>query len=286
MKNICAGIVLYNPSIKQLEKNINAIFEQVEAVLLVDNNSDNINEINRIIKKYPNCHIIENKKNLGIAKALNQLCSKAYKDHYEWILTLDQDTICPNNLIEEMSKYTGRKDVGIICPAVHYSGLKNKKNRKDQDSEPETTVVKACMTSASLTRLDVWKEVKGFRNDYFIDFVDNEYCLKIKIKGYKVLRVNKCCISHQLGYTGVISFLGKKIKFTRHKPIRYYYMIRNNRVFIKEYSAYLPVIKELIKLWYILICGLLFSDRKAETLHYIILGYKHGISHRMGALED
>jgi len=45
---VCAGIVLYNPSLDRLKENIKSIYNQVEEVFVVDNASNNLMEI----KKY------------------------------------------------------------------------------------------------------------------------------------------------------------------------------------------------------------------------------------------
>ena len=41
VKKICAGIVLYNPEIDLLKKNIEAIADQVDCIYLFDNGSKN-----------------------------------------------------------------------------------------------------------------------------------------------------------------------------------------------------------------------------------------------------
>lgn len=39
---VLAGIVLYNPEIGRLQENIDAIYQQVDTVLLIENGSSNI----------------------------------------------------------------------------------------------------------------------------------------------------------------------------------------------------------------------------------------------------
>lgn len=282
MDGICAGIVSYNPDIERLRLNVSAICSQVSKVYIVDNGSSNLSEVNHLAGVFSNVNTITNKENLGIATALNQLCEAADKDQYHWILTLDQDTVCSENLIEQLSRYIDREDVGIISPAVRYEGWDS---LEIQASSSDCEEVKACMTSGSLTRIKAWKRVKGFREEYFIDFVDNEFCMKLRLAQYKIIRVNSCAMSHQLGESGTFNFLGvKKIKYTRHAPWRFYYMIRNNRAFIEEYKGHLPVYKEYLKLWYILLKGVLFSKEKRKTIYYIRTGYRDGRAHNLGKL--
>ena len=44
---IAAGIVLYNPDIDRLKKNLEVIESQVEKVFLVDNHSNNLEEVKK-----------------------------------------------------------------------------------------------------------------------------------------------------------------------------------------------------------------------------------------------
>lgn len=269
MSEICAGIVTFQPEISRLNQNLSIVTVQADTVFVVDNNSKNLNEIKRLITSFSNVVLIENKHNNGIAKALNQMCAAAEKEGFEWILTLDQDTLIPSEMVSVFRNHISNPNIGVICPAVYYEGWNNNLKSKNV-----TEYVYACMTSASLTKVQAWKNVGGFREDYFIDFVDNEFCMKLGLNKYKVLRINACQINHQLGDSGIKKFLGLKIRYSRHSPLRLYYMARNNYSFIREYADHLPILKEWIKLIYVLGQGLLFSDTKREAIRFIKEGLR------------
>ena len=110
----CAGIVTYNPDITRLVENINAIYNQVDNVIIVDNNSKNIAEIEQIVLNYLHICLIKSKCNEGIATALNKMMKKAKELHYTWCLTLDQDSIVPENIIEDFSKYVNIDGISTI----------------------------------------------------------------------------------------------------------------------------------------------------------------------------
>ena len=74
---ISAGIVLFEPDILRLKQNVEAIKTDVEHIFLVDNGSKNINEVKSIFENDSKISFILNEENLGIAKALNQLCEIA-----------------------------------------------------------------------------------------------------------------------------------------------------------------------------------------------------------------
>ena len=280
MPRICAGIVLFNPEIDRLRKNISNICNQVMHVFIVDNASQNVNEVIGLLEEFSNVSLVKNNDNMGIATALNQLCQKADSECFEWILTLDQDSVCDVNLIKNMVPYTDNESLGIICPAIEYE-IQTKQDK----NVPITEYVYACMTSASLTRLKAWRNVGGFREDYFIDFVDNEFCMKLAINKYKILRVNKCHLSHRLGEIREFKTIcGKNIKVTTHSPLRFYYMARNNAVFIKEYKKYLNVPKEYIKLIYILVGGVIRAHNKKDTFQHIKKGLNDAKVLQMGKI--
>ena len=281
MLNVCSGIVTYNPKINRLKANIKSVSKQTKKVWVIDNNSSNILEIAKLIDDFSNVVLIQNTHNYGIAHALNQMCELAEKDAYDWILTLDQDTIIPSEMLCIFAPYTNDSFNGIICPAVCYDGW----DEMPMSFKRETQYVYACMTSASLTRIEAWKIVGGFKTDYFIDYVDNEFCMKLGLQGYGVLRVNKTCINHQLGESGIKKCLFLKLKYTKHSPIRLYYMARNNLAFIKEYKGHLPIVKEYLKLFYVLLQGVCFSDDKTESFKNIKMGLRDAKNGNLGELQ-
>ncbi|MCI8416499.1 MAG: glycosyltransferase family 2 protein [Lachnospiraceae bacterium] len=278
--SIGAVIIAFNPEMSRLQENINAIIAQVNEIIVVDNASDNLVEIERYIQNLENVFLIKMVSNCGIARALNEGVRYLQKKGYEWALTLDQDSVCPSDLIRGMLHHLENSRYGILCPKIQYEGWKSWK------SDPKETLeeVKACMTSGSLTRVSAWKKVGGFSEEYFIDFVDNDFCEKLKIAGYKIIRVNSVVLKHQLGDAREKTILGVVIRYTYHNPWRYYYMTRNNLYFIKKYRERLNVPKEYLKVLYIIMKGLGFEKNKIEVLRYVKKGFQDALRDKMGEL--
>ncbi len=285
MSRYAAGITLYNPEIDRLQKNIAAIIPQVEKVYIVDNASQNISAF---ISQYENderVKIIKNDENLGIARALNQMCSAALEDGFDWILTLDQDSICEDDIIEKYSCYTDREDVAIITP------------RFSDDNEPQSIsssgfapfeFVERCNTSASLIRLSVYKEVGGFDDIMFIDFVDFDFCASVIENGYFILRDNASVLHHQLGSAKEITFfipigrlLGiKKLQkplFTyNHSPLRTYYYVRNIRYFSYKHRQYFSPRYNMKVCFRWLSLKFLFEKERCKKISASIKGFIDG----------
>ena len=281
MSKICAGIVSFCPEISRLKQSLQSVTAQAEKVFVVDNHSENLSEVKKLVMSFPNVALLENEQNNGIAKALNQMCELAEKEGYEWILTLDQDSLIPKDLLKIFQNYLSEEKIGIICPAVYYEGWEKK-----AESRPPTEYVSACMTSASLTKIQAWKEVGGFREEYFIDYVDNEFCMKLRLHQYKVLRINGCQMHHQLGDSGIKKIFGLKLHYSRHSPLRLYYMARNNYAFIREYAKSLPLLKEYLKLVYVLLLEFLFSKQKRKAIRFIRYGLRDARKGISGAYRE
>ena len=141
----------------------------------MDNGSDNIKSIEDcVLKNWKNITIIKNGKNEGIAKALNQMFEFAIEQQYEYVLTLDQDSVCPDNIIEEYNKYLDEHKLGSLCPQCVDRNFKSELNNED------VIEVDKCITSASLVPVSAWNDVGGFNEELFIDFVDHDFCAKLK----------------------------------------------------------------------------------------------------------
>lgn len=79
MRKIYAGIVSFNPDVKRLKQNIEAITPQVDDVVVFENGSDRQREITETIK---GVRFIHAATNLGMAAALNRLLSWGKQQGY------------------------------------------------------------------------------------------------------------------------------------------------------------------------------------------------------------
>lgn len=274
MDKIASGIILYNPDIVRLKENLDSIYKQVELIVLVDNCSNNIEEIEREVNIYKNIVMIKNKNNKGIAAALNQAVSICKERGYDWILTLDQDSVCPENIIEEYSKYTGMKNIGIISPYIIDRNIKI--NKKSNDNKKYEYIEK-CITSASLTNIYVWDLIGKFDEEMFIDMVDFDYCKRIIINGYKIIRVNTVELLHEIGNIVEHKLFGINIMVKNHSAFRKYYISRNTIYYTRKYENRINLIKSYMRVLKIAILVLFYEKDKFNKLKNIAKGFKDGV---------
>lgn len=244
-----AGIVLFNPERNRLRENINAILPQVQKLILVDNGSTNVGEILTEYEKNSKIQIIQLGSNLGIAVAQNQICAFAETELFEWAITLDQDSVVPNNLVAEYKNVIEAFDdnVGMICPKIidrNFGEITYGKIHEGVEEVPQ------CIASASAIRISAWKKVGGFYEPLFIDAVDFDMCWSLREHGYKILRINDVKLLHEVGHSKVVQFAGKERLILNHSPLRYYYIMRNSFLVGRRHCRLLRNLKADIRLVY------------------------------------
>ena len=269
---ILAGITLFNPDVARLEENISSIYGQVDRVICVDNGSDNIKNIEDcVLNNWKNITIIKNGKNEGIAKALNQMFEFAIEQQYEYVLTLDQDSVCPDNIIEEYNKYLDEHKLGPLCPQCVDRNFKSELNNED------VIEVDKCITSASLVPVSAWNDVGGFNEELFIDFVDHDFCAKLKEHGYRILQIGSVKLSHELGKGKKYSILGVKFTALNHSAMRKYYMVRNWIYYMNEHKDIINLKAEKKSYRLFFFKTLIFEDDKLKKMKQMLKGRRDGI---------
>lgn len=269
---ILAGITLYNPEIERLLENISAIAPLVREVVCIDNGSKNIEEIEKSIEsKWKNVTFVKNEVNEGVARALNKMFVYAKEHSYEYVITLDQDSVCPSNIVDEYRKYMHLADWGTLCPVTidrnFASVLKDDKEYNEIDR---------CITSASIVPVSVWEKVGGFCEELFIDFVDHDFCAKLMVNGYKIIQINSIKLLHELGNGKHYSIFGVQFTALNHSAFRKYYIVRNWIYYMEQYKEIIDVKSEKKSYRLFFFKTLLFENSKIKKMKMMLKGRRDG----------
>lgn len=278
-------VVLYNPDIDILN-NIKSYIDKLEKLYIVDN-SENINKklIDKIKQISDKCVYINNNGNKGIAYALNVGANKAIENNANWLLTMDQDSSFENENLDNLLKFTynieNYKHIGIVSP-LHSTHLNVVREKIDKE---EVLVV---MTSGNLVNLDIFKKIGPFKEYYFIDSVDTEYCLRLNINNYKIVRYNRSILEHNLGELTIHkTIFNKELRLYNHNKIRKYYITRNKLLIVKEYFRHYPK----LGLSYIKsILGdmknvIFHEEEKIEKIKYMLKGVYDFFTNKLGKIQ-
>ena len=269
---IPVGVVLYNPDIKRLQENISSVSQHAAEIVLVDNHSSNQHEIKRAVAEYSNIYFLANQKNEGIAKALNQICAHTLSRGYEYVITLDQDSVCPPEMFEEYDKLLPNPEIGIICPVI-----RDRNHDLEQLVYAEAyTEISRCITSASLVCLKVWQVVGGFDESMFIDGVDFDFCDRVRQCHYKIIRANSVILLHEIGHIQIRRFLFWKVRVKNHGAFRKYYIARNTVYLARKRGSVALYIKAYLQVLKQAGIVLLYETDKKEKLRKMYRGMLDG----------
>ncbi|MDP8219669.1 MAG: glycosyltransferase family 2 protein [Candidatus Theseobacter exili] len=274
MNRVIAIIVTYNADIERLKNNLSAIIEQVDDVLIIDNGSTNIKDIQKLTKLF-DFMITANKQNRGIAIALNQGLECATLHGFEYALTLDQDSISAKGMVEELKKgFLKNDNIAIVGPEIQDLN----KDERIQSSD-EFVYVSSLITSGSLCNVAKLKAVGGFDDRLFIDCVDFEICWRLRLNGYLIVKNKNVVLNHTIGKRTKNRFIYRNVYALNHNATRVYYMARNRIYILKKYRGLQGVKfpKELFGLFKR--CGgiVLYESDKYNKIISTIKGIRDGI---------
>lgn len=292
-QKMAAGIVLFNPDdLERLEKSVQSVLKQIKRVYIFDNSTKKYN-----IDFLKNVTYMSENANRGIAYALNRIMEQAKCDGYAWVVTMDQDSILPNGIVRDYVEHLKLAQIGIICPQV----VDRRRTYMEIDDNDNNEYIDMCITSASCTSIEAWEKIGRYDDKLFIDLVDNDFCKRLIISGYKILRLNKWVLDQEFGkiipkspriqqfWVKVSKILHNKnlAKFSYKKsvsPMRVYFTCRNIIYLNKKLKKYGPTAYENYNcnsyLGFIvsfIVPSFLRADQKMKVLKAIITGTYDGL---------
>jgi rhamnosyltransferase len=238
---VCAVITTFHPSGDVLE-TVSQLLAQVQGLVVVDNGSDarELEPLRKLRQALP-FELIENRENLGIAEALNQAVRWAKSNGYEWITFFDQDSKTTDGYIREMlatwQAHPERDRVASLHPKyVDPNTGREPAVRRAKDGGPVVS-----MTSGSLMPLWIFDKIGCFASEYFIDWVDFEYCFRIRKAGYLIADSRTAVLLHVAGNPEREgSFVGLTFRPTNYSVTRRYYVSRNRIAVFRKYLTTFP----------------------------------------------
>jgi len=262
-----AVIVSFNGGQKVL-RTIDALVGQVGHVHVVDNSSDAESlSVLRQRSRQPRISVSWLAENRGIGYALNVGIRIARKYGYRWLLTMDQDSIADGAMIQAYADVVD-KDPSLACLTPQYS-------EHELEAGPEVRKVDYAITSGNLVRMDVFKTIGTYDEEFFIDCVDFDFSLRVRRAGFSIVMVGAARMQHALGDREcTIPVIGRVHTF--HSPLRRYYIYRNGFYLTSRYAGEYPsfVCKLALVNALYLFTILLFGDQRLKSMRYIIYGLR------------
>lgn len=285
--NTAAVVVTYHPD-ADFPSRLEHILSEVDAVLIVDNGSSEseLSMIKTVISQ--GVYLISNGENLGVASALNQGLKWAEEHGYSWLLTMDQDTVLDTGSMQTYSAVyescSGKRNIAMIG-ANYIDRLTRLPLVPPNESSIWSDIV-SLITSGTLMNIAAASEIGMFREDFFVDYLDTEFCLRARQKGFDIVVSNQPLMEHTIGFPRWHYFLGRKLITPHLVPERRYYMSRNFIVLAKEYRRLEPQMIKQLAITRIkeTILILMFERYKFSKIVLTLRGLCDALAGRMGKL--
>ena len=173
---------------------------------------------------------------MGFAQANNFGVKSARNAGHQYVLLLNNDTVVKPGAIQELKITLANEKVGVVGPAMPYfdnpdtlwaAGGKVSKALVTIDGirtphQTRIAPVDYLPGAALMTRLDLWDEIGGLPERYFLAFEEAHYALEVSKRGYKVVVNTEALVFHKVGMS------------SDRQPMYYYNTVRN-RIRFGEY---------------------------------------------------
>lgn len=255
---------------------------QFEAVFLVDNTASVAEPA--FSEEHPRLHRQNNSQNAGLGVALNQGCRAAVAAGFEWVVTLDQDTQLDPCFLEAMIQAWRASEERPALLGCNYLSVSRGRYKIRFNGDKALRSVKTVITSGTLMHLATWSSLGGFREDFFIDAIDHEICLRARGAGFHVAIYPEPLMEHVIGTPSAHdSIIGAMLPYS-HSPLRNYTNARNTTCVLLQYSLREPLwsLRRMAGLTAELLAIAVLEKNKRQRLLLFFKGVGHGLTRRMG----
>ncbi|MCC6657722.1 MAG: glycosyltransferase family 2 protein [Rhodocyclaceae bacterium] len=279
---LCAIVVSYFPDARFAEY-LRGIQTQCDSVIIVDNGSSGPSrDLLRGLHGGRVC-LHEMGRNTGLGAALNQGIAQARGLGYPWVLLFDQDSL---PLADMAACFAGILAVHPRPERIALIGSRFiDRNRESPPSPqpaqgPAWSEQRRVITSGMLLALDAYDDIGPFREDFFIDTIDHDFCYRARRKGWLILKTDDALLSHSVGHYRRHRFLGLEVWRSHHSALRCYFMTRNPMILAREERAYAKLARGAVKALKNAFLVLLLEEDKAGKIRATLAGCAHGLAGR------
>ncbi len=301
---IAAIIVAYNPEAEGFIALLHSLSAQVERLIIVDNspahNDAAFNLVLQSATRLDELYFVRLGDNLGIATALNVGIELALAEGATHVLLSDQDSLPASDMVSGLIKslnelQSNELRVGAVGPTftdLHtqltypfQAGIPGRffyGHRAPTADKPYVEAI-TLITSGTLIPVEVLRHVGLMREDFFIDFVDTEWCHRARSQGYQLFGTGAACMYQRMGEDRLRVWYLRWRYESAYSPLRIYYRLRN---FIALWKLdYISWRWKIRSSWYplgIVYSHVVFGKQRVACLGKALKGAWHGLIGRMG----
>lgn len=289
---VCAVITTFRPD-DGFPERVARIRAQVGLTVIVDDGGcpENVGRLKQWFGDDRGIRVHHNSENRGIAASLNTGVAIASHAGYNWILTLDDDTRVAPEMVETLISWWTRLAgeaarplavMGMSARDPYHGQVDNRRDVNRQGFAEKRHLA----TSGCLMSLEAYRAIGPFREEFFIDWVDYDYCLRARRQGFLVIKLSQVGMIHPVGRITEHRFGWFKMQTGNYPPFRRYYWYRNSLILAREYLFIDPIFstallaKQILTVFLILLC----EKNRKEKLRFILHGIVDGWRRKLGKI--
>lgn len=284
-------VVLFNPSADVVDA-VSKLTVTAPHVIVVDNSAVTDEAVQRALAD-AGVTVVANTNRGGLAGAYNRGVDEMLGRDVDAVFFLDQDSEVESTFFDDMLEpVEGELDeafvigptiaeirMGITMPA--YPPQQDLRDRRL--AHPDLVPAVFVISSGSLISRAALERLGEFREDYFIEWLDVEVCLRAQRLGIPVL-MNEVVRLRQM--TGDITQHGNRFT-TNHPAWRKYYRVRNAVLVSREYGyGRLGGLGRVARALREVTVVARFERDRRRKITAILVGLADGLRGRSGLFED
>lgn len=261
---------------------------QVSHILIVDNSSGDL--VGDWVEEVASgsIDIMCQYRNTGVAQAINIGIREAKKLGATHIMLFDQDSLPSYNMVKILSKVIYEKEeqgINVAAVGPRYTDarinnpppfiqIKGLMLVRSTCTKNSVVPVDYLISSGCMISMKVLDVVGVMNPSLFIDYVDIEWGLRAKHKGYQSYGVCDAFMEHDLGEEPLNLF---KHKFPIRDPLRHYYQFRNAiRLYREPWIPYAWKVVDGSRLFLKYIIYTIFAKPRFKHWKMMTIGFWHG----------
>lgn len=190
-------------------------------IMVIDNGSSDGSQT-AISQSFPDVYLLENKRNIGYVKAVNQGIANGLNMAVDYIWIFNNDVVVEENSLRKLVE-AGQQDenIGVIAPVIYsYNSpekidnvgykinfwigrLKKLKFGRDvfQNYDGKYAEVDSQLGCSTLIKSTVFKMVGNFQAIYNLYFEETDFNIRARKKGFRVVVIKDAKVWHKTAST-------------------------------------------------------------------------------------
>ena len=293
MRRIVAVVPVYRPSPLLLDR-VAALAPQVAEVIVVDDGSPGSPETIDLLES-TGTRVLRHPENRGIAAALNTGIAAALEGGADVVLTLDQDTLLPEEYVDICCAVFEAAETGGLSLGAVAAGAVNGNPMLPHEYVDGIGLMAYAIQSGLMITREALEVCGPFDERLVIDLVDTEYCLRMWNAGFAIAAALGANIDHELGVPKPARVFGHRRMrdgvertYDYHAPFRQYYISRNGIDVALRYARRNPrwaigsTRHDLVGF----LTGFLAGPARGRHFAAAALGVAHALRRKRGLLSE